>query len=378
MRCLHLTNLGPMGRQMSRAIRVVTILGTRPEIVRLSRLIPSLDDMFDHKVIHTGQNEHPKLSAVFFDELGIRGPDIHFETDTVSLGVALSSILTKTEEALNQISPNAVVILGDTNSAVAAFIAERMGIPVFHLEAGNRAFDKRVPEEINRRLVDHVSSFNLPYSEAARQNLLREGIHPSTICKTGSPLREVIEFYRDQVTGSGALTRFNLEKGRFFLVSLHRQENVDDPASLNQCMDSLAHLAAEHQVPALVSVHPRTRKRLETSGAKSIKGLVFAEPMGYFDYLSLQLSAKCVISDSGSISEEANILGIPAVTIRNSMERPEAIEAATVSLSGTTRDGLLKAVAFQLQKNDFEVEDYKNSNFSQVVSNFMLAQLSRA
>lgn len=363
---------------MSKALRVVTILGTRPEIVRLSRLIPALDNMFDHKLIHTGQNEHPKLSKIFFDELGIRQPDLHFDTDTASLGVALSSILVKTEEALNQILPNAVIILGDTNSAVAAFIAERMGIPVFHLEAGNRAFDKRVPEEINRRLVDHVSSFNLPYSEAARQNLLREGIHPSTICKTGSPLREVIDFYRDQVAESEALTRFNLEKGKFFLVSLHRQENVDEAGSLNQCMDSLKYLAAEHKVSALVSVHPRTRKRLENAGAKNVKGLVFVEPMGYFDYLSLQLSAKCVISDSGSISEEADILGIPAVTIRNSMERPEAIEAAAVSLSGTTRSGLSKAVDFQLQKQDIEVEDYKNSNFSQVVSNFILAQLSRA
>lgn len=330
---------------MSRRLKVMTILGTRPEIIRLSRVMALLDQQVQHVLVHTGQNSDYELNEVFFHDLNVRQPDFFLGVDRSSLGRILGDVLIETEKVLIAERPDAVLILGDTNSAFGAIIARRMKIPVFHMEAGNRCFDFNVPEELNRRIVDHTSDFNLVYTEHARRNLLAEGIHPRRIYLTGSPMREVLEHNRPAIEASDVLARLELEKQQYFLVSLHRAENVDVPRHLRSLLDTLNQLQLEYQLPVIVSTHPRTRNKLEQLGDIGAHADVrFLKPFGYHDYVHLQLNARCTLSDSGTISEEAAIFGFPAVTVRNSIERPEAMDTGHIVLTGLDEDVILEAV----------------------------------
>ena len=324
--------------------KVMTIVGTRPEVIRLSRVIARLDATVKHVLVHTGQNYDYELNGIFFDELQIRKPDHFLEVDTSSLGRTLGEILIKTEAVLREERPDAVLILGDTNSSIAAVIAKRMRIPVYHMEAGNRCFDENVPEETNRRLVDHVADFNLVYTEHARRNLLGEGLHPRRILLTGSPMKEVLLHHREQFDASTVLAELGLDAGHYLLVSAHREENVDSPARLEALLDCLEAAHAEFGMPVVVSTHPRTRKRLDALGRQPSAGLGFHEPMGFIDYIRLQQQAHCVLSDSGTISEESAILGFPAVTLRDSIERPEALDTGSIIMTGLGPDNLVEAV----------------------------------
>ena len=377
---------------MSKATKstVVTIVGTRPEIIRLSRIIPKLDKTFNHVLVHTGQNKDPMLNDVFFKDLGLRAPDIFLDVDTSSLGSVLGDTLKKIEPVFLKHKPDAVLILGDTNSAISAVLAKRMHIPVYHMEAGNRSFDENVPEETNRRLIDHVSDFNLPYTEHARRNLLAEGIHPRRVMMSGSPAREVLDHYRSKIEASSVLKDLGLEKGNYFLVSAHRQENVDSPERLKNLLDSLKAIHEEWGLPLMVSTHPRTRKQLEAiPGYKDIKGVTFHEPFGFLDYNKLQLSAKCVISDSGTISEEATILGFPAITIRDSIERPEAVDFGGIVMTGLKAGNVLAGMKEAIESDEDNAssgsqnegsgvpQGYEVTDCSSRVVKFMLSTITR-
>ena len=324
--------------------KVTTFVGTRPEIIRLACIIKAFDEHFDHRLVHTGQNPDPQLKDVFFKDLGLRAPDANFPDSHASLGEFMATLFINTEKELITNRPDAVLILGDTNSAMAAIIAKRMGIPVYHLEAGNRSFDVNVPEEINRRIVDHIADFNFPYSELARANLLSEGIHPRKISLLGSPMYEVFETYKKEILDSKALEELHLEKNAYFLVSAHRQENVDSDARLSMLLESLNAIAEKYGQPVLVSTHPRTKMRLDRLKAKINPLVNFHRPFGFFDYNKLQLEARVVLSDSGSISEESVILGFKALTIRDSMERPEALEAGSIIMCGIETENVLEAL----------------------------------
>jgi UDP-N-acetylglucosamine 2-epimerase len=328
-------------------LKVLTVVGTRPEIIRLSAVIKRLDQHVDHVLVHTGQNYDYELNEVFFEDLGLRRPDHFLDADTSTLGAVLGSILIRTEQVLQEEKPDAMLILGDTNSSIAAVIAKRMKIPVFHMEAGNRSFDENVPEETNRRLVDHVADYNLVYSEHARRNLLGEGLHPSRIMLTGSPMREVIEQNRAGLGASRVLAAERLERQGYFLVSLHREENVDSPSRLVAILRGLQRVGSTYGLPVLISTHPRTRKRVEALD-EQFPGLTFHKPFGFHDYLALQESAALVLSDSGTIAEEAAILAFPAVTLRDAIERPEAQDTGTILLTGTDADSIERVVAYAL------------------------------
>lgn len=361
---------------------IVTIVGTRPEIIRLARVIALLDETVNHIFVHTGQNTDPKLSNIFFDELKIRKPDYYLEVNTSSLGSVLGDTLIKVEEIFEKHKPNGVAILGDTNSAIAAFLAKRMQIPVYHMEAGNRSFDENVPEETNRRMIDHVSDFNLAYTEHARRNLLHEGLHPRRVLVTGSPMREITQHYRKEIDSSPILKTLNIKKNEYFLVSAHRQENVDSEIRLRNLLETLTGIGETWNLPVVVSTHPRTRKQMESlPGFKEIPNVVFHEPFGFFDYNQLQLNAKCVISDSGSISEESSILGFPAITIRDSMERPEALDTGSIIMTGLRKDEVLMGIESAIsQRKEFETTmplGYEVSDFSKRVVNFILSTVWR-
>jgi UDP-N-acetyl-L-fucosamine synthase len=361
---------------------IVTIVGTRPEIIRLSRVISKLDESVNHILVHTGQNYDPKLNEIFFSELNVRTPDYFLNADASSLGSVMGDILKKIEDVFVSHRPDGVVILGDTNSAIAAVMAKRMHIPVYHMEAGNRSFDENVPEETNRRMVDHVSDFNLAYTEHARRNLLAEGLHPRRVVVTGSPMREILEHYLPAIETSDILSRLELTRGGYFLVSAHRQENVDSPSRLTTLLETLKALHLEWNVPVLVSTHPRTRKQLENlPGYGETPGLIFHEPFGFLDYNKLQLNALAVVSDSGTISEEATILGFPAVTIRDSMERPEALEMGGLVMTGLTKDnvieGLREVISNPPAADRSLPEGYEVSNVSERVVRYMLSTVNR-
>lgn len=331
-------------------LRVLTVVGTRPEIIRLAPTIKLLDATTDHVLVHTGQNYDYELNEVFFEDLGLRRPDHFLEADTSSLGAVLGSVLAKVEPVLRDERPDAVVVLGDTNSCIAALMARRMRIPVYHMEAGNRSFDQNVPEEVNRRMVDHVSDYNLVYTEHARRNLLAEGIHPSRILLTGSPMREVLTGNAEAIAASDVLERQGLAEGGYFLVSLHREENVDDPERLAAALESLGLLADEYDLPVLVSTHPRTRHRLESQPAELTSKLRLHPPFGFNDYVRLQQGARLVLSDSGTISEESAILGFPAVTLRDAIERPEALDSGAIVTAGVTPRSVLAAARLVLDQ----------------------------
>lgn len=326
--------------------KVLTVVGTRPEIIRLSEVIHLLEATCDHVLVHTGQNHDRQLSDVFFEDLGLRLPDHHLTIDTSSLGAVLGDILRETERVLRLERPDAVLVLGDTNSAIAALIAKRMRIPVFHMEAGNRSFDENVPEETNRRMVDHVADYNLVYTEHARRNLLAEGIQPSRIVLTGSPLHEVLAAHRASIEGSVVLDRLGLSADGYVLVSAHREENVDDPDRLVALLEAVQAVGDEHDLPVLVSTHPRTRRSLADVDAARYPRVQLHEPFGFHDYNALQRSAFVVLSDSGTISEESVMLGFPAVTLRDRIERPEAIDTGSMVTAGVTARSVTEAVRF--------------------------------
>lgn len=326
-------------------LKIMTILGTRPEIIRLSRVMARLDAYTDHCIVHTGQNYDYSLNEVFFSDLGIRAPDHFLGSGGGSLGETLGKILRESERVIRDEKPDAVLVLGDTNSAISAIMARRMKVPVYHMEAGNRSFDRNVPEETNRKLVDHISDFNLVYTEHARRHLLSEGIQHRRIYLTGSPMREVLEHYRARIEASDILGRIGLKAGKYFIVSLHREENVDNSDRLRALLNTLNALAQHYEFPIIVSTHPRTRKRLDALQGVSLDHRVqYLEPFGFHDYNHLQMRAFCAISDSGTIAEEASILGFPAITPRDAIERPEGLDVGCIIMTGLDQATILASV----------------------------------
>ncbi|MGE4286507.1 MAG: non-hydrolyzing UDP-N-acetylglucosamine 2-epimerase [Phycisphaerae bacterium] len=354
-------------------MKVVTILGTRPEIIRLSAVMKRLDKHVDHIIVHTGQNYDYELNEVFFEDLGVRKPDHFMNVDTSSLGKVYGNILIKAEEILVAEKPDAVLILGDTNSSIAGIIAKRLKIPVFHMEAGNRSFDQNVPEETNRRIIDHIADYNLVYTEHARRHLISEGLPHRRVYVTGSPMKEVLMDSLDKIKASGALSSLGLTENGYFLASIHREENVDRRDSLGQILDAFERLIAEFNMPIIVSTHPRTRKRLEKLGREKLDGrIVFMKPFGFLDYVNLQMNAKCVISDSGTICEESSVLNFPAITPRNAIERPEAIDTGSIIVTGLDADTIVDAIRIQtsddIRQNAVAVpRDYQVCNTSERV-----------
>lgn len=365
---------------MNTRTKVMTVVGTRPEIIRLSATLPRLDREVDHVLVHTGQNYDYALNGIFFDELGLRMPDHYLEADTSSLGSLLGSILAKVEGVLLAERPDAMLVLGDTNSCISALIARRMRIPVFHMEAGNRSFDFNVPEEVNRRVVDHVADYNLVYTEHARRNLLAEGIHPSRILLTGSPMREVLDANSASIDASDVLVREGLEQRGYFLVSAHREENVDDPERLTALIEALAAVADTWKLPVLISTHPRTRARFEALEIELPDNLLAHAPYGFHDYVRLQREARAVLSDSGTISEEASLLGFPAVSLRDAIERPEAIDTGVTITTGVAASAVLEGVAAAVRQFDEDGPagvpvDYQIGDTSRRVVNFILSSV---
>ncbi|AUX69624.1 UDP-N-acetylglucosamine 2-epimerase (non-hydrolyzing) [Porphyrobacter sp. HT-58-2] len=327
-------------------LKVMTILGTRPEIIRLSRTMARLDRFTDHVLVHTGQNYDSALNQVFFDDLGIRAPDHYLGCGGGTLGETLGKILIESERVIASERPDAVLVLGDTNSAIAAIIARRMKIPVYHMEAGNRSFDRNVPEETNRKLVDHIADFSLVYTEHARRHLLAEGLPHRRIYLTGSPMREVLDHYRAQIDASDILARLDLAARGYFIVSLHREENVDNSARLTSLVETLNTLAEHYDKPVIVSTHPRTRLRLERLDRVTMDARVrYLPPFGFHDYNHLQMHAYCAISDSGTIAEESSMLGFPAITPRDAVERPEAMDVGCIIVTGLIPAAILDGVA---------------------------------
>ncbi len=359
-------------------MKVLTVVGTRPEIIRLAAVMRRLDATpgIEHVLVHTGQNWDHRLNGIFFDELGLRPPDHVLGVDTSSLGATLGDILRKTEAVLAEERPDAFLVLGDTNSALSLIMAKRFKIPTYHMEAGNRCFDANVPEETNRRLVDHTADFNLAYTEHARRNLLGEGLHSRRVLVTGSPMREVLDSYLDQIEASEALTELGVEPGHYFLVSAHREENVDNSERLASLVASLNAVAENWGLPILVSTHPRTRKRLEAGGDLHTDPLIrFHPPFGFLDYNKLQLESACVLSDSGTIAEESTMLGFPAVTLRGAIERPEALDTGAITMVDVTPDEVVAGVEFAMARgrSPEAPADYCVTNTSERVVNFMLS-----
>lgn len=356
-----------------RKLKVMTIVGTRPEIIRLSRLIPKLDQHCDHVLVHTGQNYDYELNEVFFSDLGIRKPNSFLEAAGATPAQTIGQVIMTADKVMGQYQPEALLVLGDTNSALAAIAAKRRKIPIFHMEAGNRCFDFRVPEEINRRIADHTSDINLTYSEIARDYLLREGLPPDQVIKTGSPMREVIDHYMPGIEASTVLTRLGLKAHQYFVVSSHREENVDSPENLQKLFAILNALALRYQEPMIVSTHPRTRKRMDALGLTAHPLVQFLKPFGFLDYIKLQTQARVVLSDSGTITEESSILNFPALNLREVHERPEGFEEAAVIFVGLSIERVMQGLAIlETQPRGAErglrlVNDYAPNNVSDKV-----------
>ena len=350
-------------------LKVMTVVGTRPEIIRLSATIKLLDKHTEQVFVHTGQNYDYELNEIFFEDLGLRKPDHFMNVDTSSLGSAIGDLFKKTEEIINLERPDALLVLGDTNSCLSAYMAKRKHIPIFHMEAGNRSFDFNVPEEINRRVIDHIADFNLVYTEHARRHLLSEGLQHRRIYLTGSPMWEVIQQNRSKIEDSVILKTLNIEQKKYFVVSVHREENVDNPDNLVQILKVLNNLAKHYQVPVIVSTHPRTRKRIEMLAENTETHfddrIQFLKPFGFNDYVHLQMNALCTISDSGTISEESSMLSFPAISLRQSMERPEAQDAGTIVLTGFDSDVVLNSVKLS-------VEEQKNHKYKSIAAEYQI------
>lgn len=354
-------------------LKVMTIVGTRPEIIRLSRIIPKLDKYCAHTLVHTGQNYDYELNEIFFSQLAVRSPDFFLSAAGETVAETIAQVISASDKVFASVDPDAVLILGDTNSSLAAIPAKRRKIPIFHMEAGNRCFDLRVPEEINRRIVDHISDINLTYSQIARDYLLREGMPPDQVICTGSPMAEVLDFYRDGIEASQAVVSLGLKPNGYFLVSVHREENVDSDSKLQSLFRILADLVAHHDLDVVVSTHPRTRKRIETLGLQTPERVTFSKPFGFLDYVKLQMEARAVLSDSGTITEESSILNFPAINLRDVNERPEGVEEGSVIMTGLDPDRVemaLRVLADQPRGKERllqQVNDYKPLNVSEKV-----------
>jgi UDP-N-acetylglucosamine 2-epimerase (non-hydrolysing) len=326
-------------------MKVMTVVGTRPEVIRLSRVIEKLDGVSKHCLVHTGQNYDPRLSDIFFEQLGVRRPDYCLAVQGKTFGDQVAGIIRAGEQAMLDERPDRVLILGDTNSSLVAIVAKRLGIPVYHMEAGNRCYDDRVPEEVNRRIIDHTSDVLMPYTERSRANLLREGIPGDRVFVVGNPIFEVIRHYEPQISQSDVLATLGLEAGRYFLVTMHRAENVDIASRLTSLIEALNHLQRVYDLPVVVSTHPHTRKRMEAGGLGDSSGQVkFMPPFGFFDFIALERNALCVLSDSGTVQEECCIFKVANVTIRDVTERPETIECGSNILAGSSPDTILQCV----------------------------------
>ena len=355
-------------------LKVMTLIGTRPELIKMSRVIAELDKQVEHILVHSGQNYDCELNQVFFDDLEIRKPDIFLNISRDSAAESIADVITKSDLIFEQHQPDALMLYGDTNTCLAVISAKRRKIPVFHMEAGNRCFDQRVPEELNRKVVDHLSDINMVLTEHARRYLLAEGIKPETIIKTGSHMQEILDFYKDKIESSSILEHLELKKGSYFVISAHREENVDSPENLKSLIESLEALADRYQYPLYFSTHPRTRKRIQDYIKRDINPLIkFVKPLGFFDYIKLQQESFCILSDSGTITEEASILNLPAITIRNSHERPEGMDEGTLIMSGLGKERILDAVKVVTSQHNSEsrvipqIEDYKSQSVSKQI-----------
>jgi UDP-N-acetyl-L-fucosamine synthase len=363
-------------------MKVATILGTRPEIIRLSRVIAALDRYTEHVLIHTGQNYDYELNQVFFDDLEIRRPNYFLQAAGKNAAETIGLVIAKSDEVLAEVRPDAVLILGDTNSCLAALAAKRRKIPVFHMEAGNRCFDERVPEEINRKIVDHISDINLPYSDISREYLLREGIAPDRVIKTGSPMYEVLTHYRQKIDRSDALARLGLTEDAYFVVSAHREENIDSARQFRNLVRVLESVASKYQLPVIVSVHPRTRKRIDAEGVRFSEKIQLVKAMGFSDYVHLMMNARATLSDSGTITEESSILNFRALNIREAHERPEGMEEGAAMMTGLDPECVLDALkVLEAQPTGEQralriVQDYSIPNVSEKVLRIILSYTS--
>lgn len=361
-------------------LKVVTIIGTRPEIIKLSRVMVELDKFTEHIIVHTGQNYDYELNGIFFNQLGLRKPDYFLEAAGETAAKTISNVINKTDELLEKIKPDAVLLYGDTNSCLSVISAKKKRIPIFHMEAGNRCFDQRVPEEINRKIVDHLSDINMPLSEHARRYLLDEGIKPETIIKTGSPMQEVLKYHASSIDESSVLADEKLKSRDYFIVSTHREENVDSSQNFTDLLETLTAIVVKYDKKVIVSTHPRTRKKLEQIGfINENPKIEFMKPFGFFEYIKLQKEAFCVISDSGTVTEESSILGFPAITIRQAHERPEGMDEGTLIMSGLKKDRVIDAinvVVGQYKENEEVINivgDYNVDNVSTKVVRIIMS-----
>lgn len=362
--------------------KIMTIVGTRPEIIKLSRVIAELEKFTDHVLVHTGQNYDYELNEVFFNEMGIKKPDHFLNAAAPNPAATIGNVIAKSDELMAEVMPDAVLLYGDTNSCLSVISAKRRKIPVFHMEAGNRCFDQRVPEEINRKIVDQLSDINMTLTEHARRYLIDEGIRPETIIKTGSSMGEVLEFHKQEILESDVLTRLGLEEKEFFIVSAHREENVDSENNFSDLLQSLNVIAKHYGKKIIVSTHPRTRKKLEEIDAKDFDPLIeFMKPLGFFDYIALQMNSYCAISDSGTITEESSLLGFPAITIRQAHERPEGMDEGTLIMSGLKSDDVINAIEIVTQQSQEDpdvisiVNDYDLDNVSKKVVRIIISYI---
>jgi len=362
--------------------KVMTIVGTRPELIKMSRVIAELDQHVNHLLVHTGQNYDYELNELFFEDLGIRKPDYFLEAVGDNAAQTIARVIEKSDAILEKEKPDAVLLYGDTNSCLAVIAAKRRKIPVFHMEAGNRCFDQRVPEELNRKVLDHLSDINLVLTEHARRYLIAEGIRPETIIKTGSHMQEVLEYYKPQIEKSDILNKLGLKSNQFFIVSAHREENIDSPQNMQDMIQTLNALAQEYKVPVIVSTHPRTKKKLDSMELGTLDPMVrFLKPFGFCDYIKLQMEALCVVSDSGTISEEGSLLNLPAITIRNAHERPEGMDVGAVIMSGLKKDRVLDAVRVIIAQHDktkrvmHAVADYEGGPVSKQILRIVLSYI---
>lgn len=347
-------------------LKIMTIIGTRPEIIRLASVIKACDKYFDHKLVHTGQNYTFELNEIFFEDLELRNPDYYLEVVGKDLGETMGNIISESYKLFLKEKPDAVLILGDTNSALCVISAKRLKIPIFHMEAGNRCFDQNVPEEINRKLVDHISDINLPYTEHARRYLLSEGFRKEHVYVTGSPMLEVLDAHKDKIESSNILNEISLEKGKFFLVSMHREENIDNDKTLFSLVDAINNLAEKYQLPIIFSTHPRTLNKIKEKNINFHQLVRNLKPFGFTNYNKLQKSAFCVVSDSGTLSEESAILNFPAVLIRSSTERPEVLDEGSIIIGGIKKESILQSVELAVSSpKQFNMpKDYQDKNVS--------------
>ena len=363
------------------ATKVMTIVGTRPEIIKLSRVIAELEENVEHILVHTGQNYDYELNEIFFNDLRVKKPDHFLNCVGDTTAETIANIISKSDKIIEEVQPDAVLLYGDTNSCLSVISAKKRQVPIFHMEAGNRCFDQRVPEELNRKIVDHLSDINMPLTEQARGYLISEGIRPETIIKTGSCMKEILNFYKSEISESQVLKNIELKKDNYFIVSIHREENVDYKSNLENLLHSLNAVAEKYRLPVIVSTHPRTKNRIEQLGGDiKVNPLInFMKPMGFFDYIKLQQEAKCVISDSGTITEESSILGFPAIMIRKAHERPEGMDEGTLIMSGLEKERVLESINVMVSQNkkftSNIIKDYNVDNVSIKVTRIILSYI---